>query len=162
MALLTGEPRAATVVAKTNCALLALSRTDFEQLLGPLRVALDETFCYRTLANIGILAKVWGCRRGRCCARGLAWARRSGRASSHDIIEERTQCIRKSHNRGAHIMHQKKSPAHAACSPKHSTHTHASGALFGLCDRRIPRSAAQRHTGLRHDTATPAFAAAAP
>ena len=38
--------------------LLALSRGDFEQLLGPLKEALDETFIVRALANIAILAKL--------------------------------------------------------------------------------------------------------
>ena len=66
MALLTGEPRAATIVAKSSCTLLALSRGDFEQLLGPLKEALDETFIVRALANIAILAKLSDAERHAC------------------------------------------------------------------------------------------------
>lgn len=35
LALLKNEPRAASVVAKTNCKLLTLDRMSFKRLLGP-------------------------------------------------------------------------------------------------------------------------------
>lgn len=41
LALLRNEPRAATVLALTDCDLLELGRTDFLQLMGPLAKALE-------------------------------------------------------------------------------------------------------------------------
>lgn len=42
LALLRNEPRAATVLALTDCDLLELGRTDFLQLMGPLAKALES------------------------------------------------------------------------------------------------------------------------
>jgi cAMP-dependent protein kinase regulator len=36
LALIRNEPRAASVIAKTNCKLLALDRMSFKRLLGPI------------------------------------------------------------------------------------------------------------------------------
>lgn len=42
LALLRGEPRAATVAALTDTSLLMLARQDFNQLLGPLQALLGQ------------------------------------------------------------------------------------------------------------------------
>ena len=42
LALLRGEPRAATVAALTECSVLMLARQDFVQLLGPLQALLGQ------------------------------------------------------------------------------------------------------------------------
>ncbi len=42
LALLRNEPRAATVLALTDCDLLELGRADFLQLMGPLAKALES------------------------------------------------------------------------------------------------------------------------
>jgi cAMP-dependent protein kinase regulator len=42
LALLKGEPRAASVIAKTNCELLSLERKAFKRLLGPIEAILKR------------------------------------------------------------------------------------------------------------------------
>ena len=42
LALIRNEPRAASVIAKTNCKLLALDRMSFKRLLGPIETILKR------------------------------------------------------------------------------------------------------------------------
>jgi len=51
-ALLTGEPRAATVTATSDCVCLALSRESFEATLGPLQALIDRAMTKRVLISI--------------------------------------------------------------------------------------------------------------
>jgi len=57
-ALLTGEPRAANVSALTTVTLLALDRTDFDTLLGPLRELIDFNLSVRVLKSVKLLQKL--------------------------------------------------------------------------------------------------------
>lgn len=57
-ALLTGEPRAATITAKTAVKVMALDRENFDQLLGPLRDVLDHNMNLRILNSIKLFEKL--------------------------------------------------------------------------------------------------------
>eukprot|EP01038_Epipyxis_sp_PR26KG_P006283 gene6283-8651_t len=57
-ALLTGEPRAATITAKTKLLLMALDRDAFTLLLGPLRDVLDHNMNMRVLSSVKLFAKL--------------------------------------------------------------------------------------------------------
>jgi len=57
-ALITGEPRAANVVAETPCVLMALDRESFNSLLGPLREVLDHNLNMRVLENIKLFSNL--------------------------------------------------------------------------------------------------------
>lgn len=51
-ALITGEPRAANVIADTKCLIMALDRESFNSVLGPLRDVVDHNLNMRVLENI--------------------------------------------------------------------------------------------------------------
>lgn len=51
-ALITGEPRAANVIAETKCLIMALDREAFNSVLGPLREVVDHNLNMRVLENI--------------------------------------------------------------------------------------------------------------
>jgi len=51
-ALITGEPRAANVIADTKCLIMALDREAFNSVLGPLREVVDHNLNMRVLENI--------------------------------------------------------------------------------------------------------------
>ena len=51
-ALITGEPRAANVIADTKCLIMALDREAFNSVLGPLRELVDHNLNMRVLENI--------------------------------------------------------------------------------------------------------------
>jgi CRP-like cAMP-binding protein len=51
-ALMTGEPRAANVIADTKCLIMALDRESFNSVLGPLREVVDHNLNMRVLENI--------------------------------------------------------------------------------------------------------------
>lgn len=57
-ALITGEPRAATVTAVSKVKLLALDREAFNSLLGPLREVLDHNMNMRVLSSVKIFSKL--------------------------------------------------------------------------------------------------------
>lgn len=57
-ALLTGEPRAATVTAVTKTVLMALDRETFNGLLGPLREVIDHNMNMRVLSSIKLFDKL--------------------------------------------------------------------------------------------------------
>jgi CRP-like cAMP-binding protein len=57
-ALITGEPRAANVVAETACVLMALDLESFNSLLGPLREVLDHNLNMRVLENIKLFSNL--------------------------------------------------------------------------------------------------------
>jgi CRP-like cAMP-binding protein len=56
-ALLTDEPRAADVTAKSACVLMALDRNAFIELLGPLRAVMDENMKTRVMQAVPILSQ---------------------------------------------------------------------------------------------------------
>ncbi|GMF35530.1 unnamed protein product [Phytophthora lilii] len=57
-ALLSAEPRSATVVAQTDVRVIALDQTTFTSLLGPLQQVLDYNCMLRTLESIAVMKKV--------------------------------------------------------------------------------------------------------
>ena len=57
-ALLTGEPRAATITAQSKVKVMALDRESFNLLLGPLRDVLDHNMNMRVLESIKIFEKL--------------------------------------------------------------------------------------------------------
>lgn len=57
-ALLMNEPRAATVVSKTDTVLMALDRETFVEVLGPLRDLLDHNFSLAVLRSVPILSNL--------------------------------------------------------------------------------------------------------
>eukprot|EP00981_Chlorochromonas_danica_P007485 scaffold1755_cov258-Ochromonas_danica.AAC.7 len=57
-ALITGEPRAATITAQSHVKLLALDREAFNTLLGPLRELLDHNMNIRILKSIKLFEKL--------------------------------------------------------------------------------------------------------
>jgi CRP-like cAMP-binding protein len=57
-ALLTGEPRAATVTAKSDVKVMALDRLSFNALLGPLKDVLDNNMNLRILNSIKLFEKL--------------------------------------------------------------------------------------------------------
>ncbi|KAG3019738.1 hypothetical protein PC120_g9715 [Phytophthora cactorum] len=57
-ALLSAEPRSATVVAHTDVRVIALDQTTFTSLLGPLQQLLDYNRMLRTLESITVMKKV--------------------------------------------------------------------------------------------------------
>jgi len=57
-ALLSAEPRSATVVARTDVRVIALDQTTFTSLLGPLQQVLDYNRMLRTLESIAVMKKV--------------------------------------------------------------------------------------------------------
>jgi CRP-like cAMP-binding protein len=57
-ALITGEPRAANVIATTPTTLMALDRESFTSLLGPLREVLDHNLNMRVLENIKLFSNL--------------------------------------------------------------------------------------------------------
>jgi CRP-like cAMP-binding protein len=57
-ALLTGEPRAATITAQSAVKVMALDRESFNSLLGPLRDVLDHNMNLRVLSSIKLFEKL--------------------------------------------------------------------------------------------------------
>lgn len=57
-ALITGEPRAANVIAETTVMVMALDRVSFNSLLGPLREVLDHNLNMRVLENIKLFSNL--------------------------------------------------------------------------------------------------------
>ncbi|TMW57754.1 hypothetical protein Poli38472_014357 [Pythium oligandrum] len=57
-ALLASEPRAATVIAKTDVRLLAIDQRTFQLVLGPLQTLLQETRVWRALESVSVLREV--------------------------------------------------------------------------------------------------------
>ena len=57
-ALLTGEPRAATITAQSHVKVMALDRESFNSLLGPLREVLDHNMNLRVLSSIKLFEKL--------------------------------------------------------------------------------------------------------
>ena len=57
-ALLTDEPRAATVTATVATTCLALNRATFNELLGPLKDLLNESFSLKVLSGVPLLKKL--------------------------------------------------------------------------------------------------------
>jgi cGMP-dependent protein kinase len=57
-ALLTGEPRAATITAQTPVLLMALDREAFTTLLGPLKDVLDHNMNMRILSSVKLFEKL--------------------------------------------------------------------------------------------------------
>lgn len=57
-ALLTGEPRAATITALTPVKVMALDRESFHALLGPLRDVLDHNMNLRILRSVKLFEKL--------------------------------------------------------------------------------------------------------
>lgn len=57
-ALLASEPRAATVVAKTDVRVMALDQKTFTSVLGPLHVVLNYNRMFRTLESVAVLKTV--------------------------------------------------------------------------------------------------------
>ncbi|GLE00573.1 hypothetical protein PINS_up009330 [Pythium insidiosum] len=57
-ALLVSEPRAATVIAKTDVRLMALDQQTFTSLLGPLQEVLDYNRMWRALESVTVLKPV--------------------------------------------------------------------------------------------------------
>lgn len=55
-ALITGEPRAADVIAETNVSVMALDRVLFNSLLGPLREVLDHNLNLRIIESIKLFS----------------------------------------------------------------------------------------------------------
>ena len=53
-ALMTNDVRAANVTASESVTLLALDRTNFEGVLGPLKILLDENLNLRVLQGVSI------------------------------------------------------------------------------------------------------------
>jgi len=56
-ALLTGDPRMASVTATSRCTCLCLSRDKFEDILGPLQSLIDSATNKRTLLGVPIISK---------------------------------------------------------------------------------------------------------
>lgn len=56
-ALVTGDARAATARATTDCVLMALSGDKFQELLGPLDQLLEETLCRRILVSVPMMSR---------------------------------------------------------------------------------------------------------
>ncbi len=65
IALMKDEPRKATVTAKTDVQLMALDREGFNELLGPLRDALDHELGVRVLNSISFLTSLTSKERDR-------------------------------------------------------------------------------------------------
>jgi CRP-like cAMP-binding protein len=57
-ALMTNEPRAATVTADTHVTILALDKESFQKLLGPLQDLLDYNLSMRVLSSITLFEKL--------------------------------------------------------------------------------------------------------
>lgn len=57
-ALMTNEPRAANVIAKTRVTAMALDRQSFDDLLGPLKELIDRNMGIRVLKSVPILTKL--------------------------------------------------------------------------------------------------------
>jgi cGMP-dependent protein kinase len=57
-ALLTGEPRAATITAQSHVKVMALDRESFNSLLGPLKEVLDHNMNLRVLSSIKLFEKL--------------------------------------------------------------------------------------------------------
>lgn len=57
-ALVTGEPRAANVVAESKVVVMALDRTAFNSLLGPLKDVIDHNMNMRVLESIKLFANL--------------------------------------------------------------------------------------------------------
>lgn len=57
-ALITGEPRAATITAQTAVKLMALDREAFDALLGPLKEVLDHNMNIRILKSVKLFEKL--------------------------------------------------------------------------------------------------------
>ena len=53
---MTGDPRAASATADSDCVLLALDRENFNIQLGPLKDVLDENMNARIIGSIKIFA----------------------------------------------------------------------------------------------------------
>lgn len=64
-ALITGEPRAANVIAETKVVLMALDRMSFNSLLGPLREVIDHNMNMRMLNTIKLFANLTDDERNR-------------------------------------------------------------------------------------------------
>ena len=58
IALMTGEPRAANVVAESKVVLMALDRQAFNSLLGPLKELIDTNMNMRVLESIKLFTKL--------------------------------------------------------------------------------------------------------
>jgi CRP-like cAMP-binding protein/tRNA A-37 threonylcarbamoyl transferase component Bud32 len=56
-ALVTGEPRAATAKALTDCVLMALAGEKFKELFGPLEFLMEETLCRRLLMGVPMISR---------------------------------------------------------------------------------------------------------
>ena len=64
-ALITGEPRAANVIAESKVVLMALDRHAFNSLLGPLKELIDTNMNMRVLESIKLFAKLSADEKGR-------------------------------------------------------------------------------------------------
>lgn len=66
-ALMTNEPRAATVSADTKTTLMALDKVDFQNLLGPLQEILDYNLNMRVLGSIALFEKLTNAEKVKLC-----------------------------------------------------------------------------------------------
>lgn len=66
-ALMTNEPRAATVKAKTRTVLMTLDKIAFQKHLGPLQEVLDQNLNMRVLSSIKLFEKLTDVERSKLC-----------------------------------------------------------------------------------------------
>lgn len=66
-ALMTNEPRAATVTADTKVSLMALDKEAFQNLLGPLQEVLDYNLNMRVLGSVKLFEKMTNAEKAKLC-----------------------------------------------------------------------------------------------